>query len=105
MRDAAAGVGTLTFVEPKTKKFGALGHMITPDRMILGTFKMAGLFLLLCRQSRRVNGVKSAKKLGSSGNDISGKIKTPHTAFWPFTAAGDQSFIPRTDFSGHESPG
>lgn len=29
IRDEAAGVGTLTFIEPKTKKFGALGHVIT----------------------------------------------------------------------------
>lgn len=29
IRDEAAGVGTLTFIDPKTKKFGALGHVIT----------------------------------------------------------------------------
>lgn len=29
VRDAAAGVGTLTFYEPSTKMFGALGHGIT----------------------------------------------------------------------------
>jgi stage IV sporulation protein B len=29
IRDEAAGVGTLTFVDPKTKIFGALGHVIT----------------------------------------------------------------------------
>ncbi|MDH7576238.1 MAG: SpoIVB peptidase [Bacillota bacterium] len=29
VRDSAAGVGTLTFFEPKTKKYGALGHVIT----------------------------------------------------------------------------
>lgn len=26
VRDAAAGVGTATFYEPKTEKFAALGH-------------------------------------------------------------------------------
>ncbi len=29
VRDRAAGVGTLTFYDPQTKKFGALGHLIT----------------------------------------------------------------------------
>lgn len=29
IRDEAAGVGTLTFVEPQTNTFGALGHVIT----------------------------------------------------------------------------
>lgn len=29
VRDSAAGVGTVTFYEPSTKKFGALGHGIT----------------------------------------------------------------------------
>mgnify|MGYP001052399207 CR=1 FL=1 len=29
IRDEAAGVGTLTFIEPETKIFGALGHVIT----------------------------------------------------------------------------
>lgn len=29
IRDEAAGVGTLTFIEPNTKIFGALGHVIT----------------------------------------------------------------------------
>lgn len=29
VRDSAAGVGTLTFVEPKTKTFGGLGHSIS----------------------------------------------------------------------------
>ncbi|WP_324717610.1 SpoIVB peptidase [Carboxydochorda subterranea] len=28
VRDTAAGVGTLTFVDPRTRRFGALGHMI-----------------------------------------------------------------------------
>ena len=29
MRDSAAGIGTMTFYEPNTKKFAALGHGIT----------------------------------------------------------------------------
>lgn len=29
VRDGAAGVGTLTFYDPKSKKYGALGHVIT----------------------------------------------------------------------------
>ncbi len=29
VRDSAAGVGTLTFFDPATKKYGALGHVIT----------------------------------------------------------------------------
>lgn len=29
IRDSAAGIGTLSFYEPKTKKYGALGHVIS----------------------------------------------------------------------------
>lgn len=29
IRDSAAGIGTLTFYEPKSKKYGALGHVIS----------------------------------------------------------------------------
>lgn len=29
IRDSAAGIGTLTFYEPKTKQYGALGHVIS----------------------------------------------------------------------------
>lgn len=29
IRDSTAGVGTMTFFDPSTKKFGALGHPIT----------------------------------------------------------------------------
>ena len=29
IRDSAAGIGTLTFYEPKTRKYGALGHVIS----------------------------------------------------------------------------
>ena len=29
VRNSAAGMGTLTFYEPKTNKYGALGHMVT----------------------------------------------------------------------------
>lgn len=29
IRDSAAGIGTMTFHEPKTKKYGALGHVIS----------------------------------------------------------------------------
>lgn len=29
IRDSAAGIGTMTFYEPKSKKFGALGHVIS----------------------------------------------------------------------------
>src|SRR5699024_1072973 len=28
IRDSAAGIGTMTFYEPKSKKYGALGHVI-----------------------------------------------------------------------------
>jgi stage IV sporulation protein B len=29
IRDSAAGIGTMTFVDPKSKKYGALGHVIS----------------------------------------------------------------------------
>ncbi|MBL5766010.1 SpoIVB peptidase [Heyndrickxia sporothermodurans] len=29
IRDSAAGIGTMTFIDPKTKKYGALGHVIS----------------------------------------------------------------------------
>src|SRR5699024_12104397 len=29
IRDSAAGIGTMSFYEPKSKKYGALGHVIS----------------------------------------------------------------------------
>src|ERR1700730_16464495 len=29
IRDSAAGIGTMTFMDPKSKKYGALGHVIS----------------------------------------------------------------------------
>lgn len=29
IRDSAAGIGTMTFYDPETKKYGALGHVIS----------------------------------------------------------------------------
>src|SRR5699024_8782290 len=29
IRDSAAGIGTMSFYDPKTKKYGALGHVIS----------------------------------------------------------------------------
>lgn len=29
IRDSAAGIGTMTFFEPSSKKYGALGHVIS----------------------------------------------------------------------------
>lgn len=44
IRDSAAGIGTMTFIEPKSKKYGALGHVIsdmdTKNRSLLKTGKL-----------------------------------------------------------------
>ena len=29
IRDSAAGIGTMTFIDPQSKKYGALGHVIS----------------------------------------------------------------------------
>src|SRR5690625_7215303 len=36
IRDSAAGIGTLSFYEPKTKKYGALGHVIRSEERRVG---------------------------------------------------------------------
>ncbi|HHW29464.1 MAG TPA: SpoIVB peptidase [Syntrophomonadaceae bacterium] len=76
VRDAAAGVGTLTFVEPKTKKFGALGHMITTsgpeDSMVFQDGRVVSAVVQAIQKGERG---KIGEKIGFfGGNDISGKI-------------------------------
>jgi len=76
VRDAAAGVGTLTFVEPKTKKFGALGHMITTsgpeDSWVFQDGRVVSAVVQAIQKGKRG---KIGEKIGFfGGNDISGKI-------------------------------
>lgn len=57
IRDSAAGVGTLTFYDPETKLYGALGHMIADvevNRHIAqGQGKIVNASILCINQARR----------------------------------------------------
>jgi len=91
VRDAAAGVGTLTFVEPNTKKFGALGHMITAsgpeDSWVFQDGRVVSAVVQAIQKGERG---KIGEKIGFfGGNDISGKI-SKNTAYGIFGSLQQQ---------------
>lgn len=57
IRDGAAGVGTLTFFDPDTKKYGALGHMITSsdknERLDLADGEIVSASVLSIKKAER----------------------------------------------------
>ncbi len=57
VREGAAGVGTLTFFDPVTRKYGALGHMVTPSAaargLDLGEGKIVRVSIQGIRQGRQ----------------------------------------------------
>lgn len=78
VRDSAAGVGTLTFYDPQTKLYGALGHVITdvdtnqPIEVKDGKIVKANIVNI--KEARRgYPGEKTG--IFQEGNDIVGNIK------------------------------
>ena len=93
VRDKTAGIGTLTFYDPKTKKFGALGHAITDADT--GTLLKAENGEIMKAQ---VSSIEQGKK-GSPGelrgmffetDDVLGKIEN-NTSFGIFGTIYDDS--------------
>ncbi len=77
VRDSAAGVGTLTFYEPGSKKYGALGHVITDietNRKIeLGDGQIVEAMVQGIRPGRRG---QPGEKIGLfNGSGLSGNIE------------------------------
>ncbi|MFB4164610.1 SpoIVB peptidase [Alteribacillus sp. JSM 102045] len=86
IRNAASGVGTLTFYEPKSGKFGALGHVIadsdTKKPVVVedGTIVRSSVTSI----ERGSNGKPGEKQaMLSTGNDILGKV-TKNSSFGVF---------------------
>ncbi|GER72435.1 SpoIVB peptidase [Weizmannia acidilactici] len=59
IRDSAAGIGTMTFIDPKTKKYGALGHVISD----MDTKKP-----IVVENGRIVNSVVTSIEKGKNGS-------------------------------------
>lgn len=95
VRDKTAGIGTLTFYEPNTKKFGALGHAITD--VDTGTLMKAENGEIM---RAKVSSIEQGKK-GSPGElrgiffeteDLLGKIEN-NTAFGIYGTIYDKEKI------------
>ncbi len=93
VRDKTAGIGTLTFYEPNTKKFGALGHAITD--VDTGTLMKAENGEIM---KAKVSSIEQGKK-GSPGelrgmffetDDVLGKIEN-NTAFGIYGTIYDEN--------------
>ncbi len=86
IRDSAAGIGTMTFYEPKSKKYGALGHVISdmdtrkPIEIHNGTIVKSNIKSIE-KGSNGTPGEKQAEFLG--GNDAIGDI-TKNSPFGVF---------------------
>lgn len=77
VKDSIAGIGTLTFIDPETKLFGALGHEITEKNtgqiLEIKDGKIFGSDVTGVEASR--NGVPGEKNATFDYNSVFGKIK------------------------------
>ncbi len=85
IRDSAAGVGTLTFYDPQTKKYGALGHVIsdvdTQEPIIVKDGKI--LYSNVTSIDKGKSGQPGEKKATLDENHVMGNI-TKNTPFGIF---------------------
>lgn len=78
VRDSAAGVGTMTFIDPKTNKYGALGHVIsdtdTQEPIKVGDGKVMGSSIQSIQKGQKG---RPGEKVGIFVNDnsINGNIE------------------------------
>lgn len=78
VRDSAAGVGTMTFIHPKTSKYGALGHVIsdtdTQEPIKVGDGKVMGSSIQSVQKGQKG---RPGEKVGIFVNDnsINGNIE------------------------------
>lgn len=86
IRDSAAGIGTMTFYDPQSKRYGALGHVISdmdtkkPIEMVRGTIVRSSV-VNIEKGNQGVPGEKHARF--STDRNILGSIvkNTPHGIF------------------------
>jgi len=80
VRDSTAGVGTLTFYDPVTKKFGSLGHAITDvDTHTMLSVKDGEIFhssIIDVRQGVRGQPGELQGSFDDTGSNLMGKLET-----------------------------
>lgn len=85
VKDSVSGIGTLTFIDPNTKKFGALGHEITDNnlgqKLEIKSGKIYTSTVTGIEPSR--NGIPGEKNARYNSNAILGKVSenTIHGVF------------------------
>lgn len=85
VRDSTAGVGTLTFYDPSTRQFGALGHAITDidtrSRLLIRQGEILNAVILDVQQA--ISGIPGELKGSFSSKDAIGSI-TSNTEYGIF---------------------
>ena len=89
VRDSISGIGTLTYIDPNTKIFGALGHEITDSNTGVKLDIASGKIYtsVVTGIEKSSNGVPGEKNARYNSNDILGKVKenTNHGVFGTYT--------------------
>ena len=89
VRDSISGIGTLTYIDPNTKIFGALGHEITDSnsgvKLDINSGKIYTSTVTGVEKSE--SGVPGEKNARYNSNDILGKVaeNTSHGVFGTYT--------------------
>lgn len=76
VKDNVTGIGTLTFIDPETKKFGALGHEIVTEtnKDILNIDDGSIYYSYITGITKSINGNPGEKEANSDSNNVYGKI-------------------------------
>ena len=85
VKDSVTGLGTLSFIDPTTKKFGALGHEITEQNtgLMLEVKKGTIFSSSVTKIDRSSNGVPGSKNALFYSDDIKGNIlKNTHVGIF-----------------------
>jgi stage IV sporulation protein B len=76
VRDSIAGIGTVTFIDPKTGNFAGLGHGICdPDTGTLIPVKEGGVYGVVLNDIKKGNKGKPGVLRGCLDQSIKGKVK------------------------------
>ena len=74
IRDSSAGIGTITYINPKTHEFGGLGHgickldtgeLVMIDHGIVNDVKISSILKGICGTPGELRGIFDAKKIGA----------------------------------------
>ncbi|MBR1377039.1 MAG: SpoIVB peptidase [Bacilli bacterium] len=89
VRDSISGIGTLTYIDPNTKIFGALGHEITDNNSGIKLDVADGKIYtsVVTGSTRSEDGVPGEKNARYNSNDILGSVaeNTIHGVFGTYT--------------------